>query len=321
MSQPILTETRRRLAMVTQSIVQLDAALGATFESAVTLLAASSTIVTTGIGKSGIVAQKLAATLNSLQVPAIFVHPVEAMHGDSGVIRSGDAIVAFSKSGETPEVLRFIDMVRGRGCEVVGVSSRSGSRIEAMANVSIHAPYTHEQDAQDVVPTTSSTIALIIADLLAVAIAEHRGIGSDGLHTSHPHGLIGAALQRTVRDVMHAGSALPAVQAGTTLGSALAEMTSKSLGCVSVANASGQMVGFVTDGDVRRALERHVDVATASVDAIMTASPVTIHPDAKLLDALQLMERRDRQIGVMPVVEEGRCVGIIRLHDIVRLQV
>jgi arabinose-5-phosphate isomerase len=162
---------------------------------------------------------------------------------------------------------------------------------------------------------------LIIADLLAVAVAELRGIGSDGLNASHPHGLIGTALQRTVRSVMHAAAALPVVHTGTILAQALAEMTSKSLGCVGVINANSELLGFLTDGDVRRALERQVDVSSASADSIMSASPVTIHPDAKLLEALQLMERRERQIGVLPVVEEGRFVGVIRLHDIVRLQV
>lgn len=321
MPSTIQSEARRRLAVVANSIALLDSTLNESFDRAVDCLAAGATIVTTGIGKSGVVAQKLAATLNSLQVPALFVHPVEAMHGDSGVIRSGDVVVAFSKSGETPEVLKFMDMVIGRPCPVVAVTSRVGSRMEALATVCIHAPFTHELDPQDVVPTTSSTIALVIADLLAVAVAEHRGIGSDGLRASHPHGMIGATLQKHVHEVMHTGDALPTVPAGTALAQALAVMTSKSLGCACVVGSSGELVGFLTDGDVRRALERRVDITTANVDAIMSRTPVTIDPDATLLDALQVMERRDRQIGVLPVVGSGRCVGVIRLHDIVRLQV
>lgn len=321
MPTPINLETvaqealRHQIESLLRMVDQLDHRYG----QAVDLLRAADHVVTAGLGKSGIIAQKFAATLASVCVSARCLHPVDALHGDAGVVGQGDVVVVFSKSGETIEVLRFADVMRGLGCHVLCITSQPESRLATMSDVALIVPVTHEMDAHDILPTTSTTSSLVMADLLAVGVLSADPDPLRRLRRSHPDGMIGGTLLRSVADVMHSGDALPAVSPSTSMLDALVAMTSKALGIVCVVD-EGRLAGIMTDGDVRRLVAQAVDLSTLTIAEVMTTSPVTIAPSASLHEALMIMEQRDRQIGVLPVVDHHACVGIVRLHDIVRLQ-
>lgn len=299
----------------------LHAEVDGAFVSVVELLATSPMVITSGIGKSGIIARKLAATLNSISVPAVFLHPVEAAHGDSGLLKQGDVVVLFSKSGQTPEVVRFAAQARGLGCITVAIVTRRHSLLREQCDHVLVAPIERELDRHNILPTASTTAALVLADLLVVGVSVLRGDTAEGLRRTHPQGMIGAGLRGFVRDVMHANAELPTVLYGATMSDALVHLTSKGLGCVCVCDPSGTLRGIITDGDIRRAVHQGVDVTNSSVVDIMTSEPESISSGATLHEALVQMEQRQRQIGVLPVVEDGVCVGVLRLHDIARLQV
>lgn len=301
-----------------ESVDLLAASINATFYTVTDVIAQAPTVITSGLGKSGFIARKLAATLNSINVPSVFVHPVEAAHGDSGILRAGDVVILFSKSGETPEVVRFAAQAQGMGCTTVSITTRVQCRLAEQADHSLFAPIERELDAHNILPTASTTNALILADLLVVAVSARTGSTAEGLRRTHPHGLIGAALQGVVADVMHSGEKLPYVDQGTNISEAVNILTAKGLGCVCVCDARGELLGLITDGDIRRAVQQQRIAPETIVDEIMTPSPVTIASNASLNDALLLMEQRDRQLGVLAVVDGSTCVGVVRLHDIVR---
>ena len=306
---------RHQIESLLRMVDQLDQRYG----HAVDLLRAADHVVTAGLGKSGIIAQKFAATLASVCVSARCLHPVDALHGDAGVVGAGDVVVVISKSGETVEVLRFVDVMRGLGCRVICITSQPESRLATMSDVALIVPVTHEMDAHDILPTTSTTSSLVMADLLAVGVLSADPDPLRRLRRSHPDGMIGGTLLRSVADVMHTGDAMPVVQPTTSMLDALVAMTSKALGIVCVVE-DGRLAGIMTDGDVRRLVAQGVDLSTMTIDKVMTTAPVTIAPSASLHEALTVMEQRDRQIGVLPVVDQETCVGVVRLHDIVRLQ-
>lgn len=302
-----------------ESLLRMVDLVDERYVHAVQLLRHADHVVTTGLGKSGIIAQKMSATLASVCVGSRCLHPVDALHGDAGVVNAGDVIVAISKSGETPEVLRFVDVMQGLGCRIIAITASPTNTLASVSDVALVAPVVHEMDGHDILPTVSTTSALVMADLLAVGVLSADTNPLRRLRRSHPEGMIGGTLLRTVADVMHANDRLPVVTEATSMVDALVEMTSKALGIVCVVRQA-QLVGILTDGDVRRLVTQGVQMATATVEVCMTRSPVTIEPSATLHQALQLMERRERQIGVLPVVRNGECVGVIRVHDIVRLQ-
>lgn len=321
MNQPdIVGAALAALTSQQASIELLRAELGDAYRTTVELVAAAPKVVTSGIGKSGIIARKLAATLNSMNVPSVFLHPVEAAHGDSGLLKRGDVVILFSKSGETPEVVKFSSQARGMGCTTIALVTRRRSMLGDQCDHVLVAPIERELDTHNILPTASTTVSLVLADLIAIGVSAVRGDTADDLRRSHPQGMIGVGLKGTVADVMHSGIHVPIVLQGTTMSEALVQLTSKGLGCVCVCNAAGSLYGIITDGDIRRAVQRGIVVSTMFVDEIMTADPTTISSTATLHEALVRMEQRQRQIGVLPVVDEGQCVGVLRLHDIARLQ-
>lgn len=322
MSQPDVIGTALAALSSQQAALELlRAEVDGAFVSVVELLAASPMVITSGIGKSGIIARKLAATLNSISVPAVFLHPVEAAHGDSGLLKQGDVVVLFSKSGETPEVVRLAAQARGLGCTTVAIVTRRRSLLREQCDHALIAPIERELDSHNILPTASTTTALILADLLVVGVSVLRGDTAEGLRRTHPQGMIGAGLRGLVRDVMHSNDELPFVLYGATMSEALVQLTSKGLGCVCVCDPSGTLRGIITDGDIRRAVQHGIDIAISPVNEIMTSEPTTISSGATLHEALIQMEQRHRQIGVLPVIEAGVCVGVLRLHDIASLQV
>jgi arabinose-5-phosphate isomerase len=317
-TQRLLEQAHNAASKQARAIELTSASLDASFPTAAHLLATSEKVVTTGLGKSGFIARKMAATLTSLRLPAVYLHPVDALHGDSGLLSPLDVMVAFSKSGETSEVLRLANHAADLGLRIIAITGRPNTSLAGLASATILARIESELDPLDLIPTASTTTALMVADLLTLAAADLAGATTDGLRVTHPHGAIGNSLLRTVDEVMHTGPAFPHVRTGTPLSSALAELTAKGLGAVCILDDKGALAGLLTDGDVRRLVTSGRDLGPLAVDDVMTQNPITIHPSLTLHEALNIMERRQRQINVLAVVRDGECVGLVRLHDVVR---
>lgn len=316
----LLDQARMGLRWQRESIALLEEHLDGAFCDAAQLIAGASKVVTTGLGKSGFIARKMAATLTSVHIPGVYLHPVDALHGDLGLLGASDVLVAFSKSGETSEVVHLAHLVRELGMPVISISSRSETSMQAIATVSLVAPSVHEYDEHNILPTTSTTQALILADLLSVAAAHSTGDLVSRLQRSHPQGGIGAALLRTVEQVMHAGDALPRVQASSHVSDAVEVLSRTALGIVCVLGEQSELLGVLTDGDVRRLVASSEAPMTMVVRDVMTVQPSVVQATDTLHQALQCMERRDRQISAVPVMRDGRCIGVVRVHDIVRAQ-
>jgi arabinose-5-phosphate isomerase len=304
-----------------EALVAVSQRVGVEFEEAVALLHAARQVIVSGVGKSGIIAQKIAATLRSIGVPALYFHPAEAPHGDLGIVQQGDVAVLISKSGTTAEVCAIVPWLRRRGVRIIAIVGRQRSLLAEQADVVLDTAVTAEACPLNLVPTTSTTAALVMGDALAIALMQWRGTRPEDIAAAHPLGMLGRLASLQVRDVMHTGSALPVVQPETSFRDMLIEMTAKALGCVCVVDSEGRLCGIVTDGDVRRTLQRVEDIRPLRVADVMTRTPVTVSPEASLAEALALMEHRPSQISVLPVVDgQGRCVGVVRIHDIVRSQ-
>lgn len=309
------------LALQQQAMEKLEEQLNDDFVAASNLLAHAPKVVTTGIGKSGFIARKMAATLTSVYIPSVYLHPVDALHGDLGILNPSDVLVAFSKSGETPEVIALVALAKDIGMSIVTITSRPNSTLASKSTVALLAPIVRELDPHDLLPTASTTQALVLADLLCVAAAQQNGDMITRLSKSHPRGSIGAVLTGCVSDVMHTGSDLPRVELSATLADAIGVLTKTALGIVCILDESMTLLGIVTDGDVRRVAGTSADVGTLYVADIMTRSPTVVSPTQTLYSALQLMERGERQISVVPVVDARLlCVGVLRVHDIIRAQ-
>lgn len=315
-SETLLTTGRRVIAREAEALGLLRDALGGSFVEALRLiLAAKGRVIVSGMGKSGHIARKVAATFASTGTPSHFVHPAEASHGDLGMMAQGDVALMFSNSGETPELADMIAYTRRFGIPLVGVAGRAGSTLLSRSDVAILLPAAAEACQTGIVPTTSTTMALALGDALAVALMEHREFTPELFRQFHPGGSLGSQLSR-VGDLMHAGAALPLVGGDTPMGTALVEMTGKGFGVVGVTADHGRLIGIVTDGDLRRNLDGLMDKTAAHV---MTADPRTIDPDALAEEALALMNAY--QITCLFAVTEGgdgSPAGLIHIHDCLR---
>jgi arabinose-5-phosphate isomerase len=286
--------------------------------AAETILKHDGKIVVTGIGKSGRVAQKIVATFSSTGTPAVFLHPAEAVHGDLGVYAPEDPTIMISKSGATAELLRLVGVLRDFRSPLIGIIGNSNSPLATQVDIWLDASVRSEADPQNLAPTSSSAVALAIGDALAVAVMQARRFTPEEFAVYHPAGQLGRNLELAVRDVMHGGDQAAWAHAEDSLRSVVIAMTRHPLGAACVIDEEGRLAGLITDGDVRRALERHEDIRPLRAADIMTTTPSIIGPDARLHEALRLMEDRPSQIYVLPVVDPGtrRCLGLIRLHDI-----
>ncbi len=281
------------------------------------LLAAPGRIVCTGMGKSGIIAKKLASTLASTGSPAFFLHPAEAGHGDLGMIVDGDAVVALSHSGDTAEIVALLPAIRRLGCSLIAMVGKPDSILGHEADVILHVAVDDEACPLGLAPTASTTAALGLGDALAMALLKERGFSADEFASFHPRGALGRRLVR-VRDVMHADGQLPQVETTTPLSETIVEMTRGSLGMTLVVDPAGRVAGVVTDGDLRRLLQRGMD-PQASAEDCMTTDPVVVSGDALATEALRLLE--ERRITALVVADEaGRGIGVVHLHDLWRTQ-
>jgi arabinose-5-phosphate isomerase len=288
--------------------------LGAPFASAVEIIrAARGRVIVTGMGKSGHVARKIAATLASTGTPAFFVHAADASHGDLGMITSDDVMLALSWSGETEELKDLINYSRRFRIALIAVTVNLDSTLGKAADIVLVLPATREACPHNLAPTTSSLMQLALGDALAIALLESRGFTARDFGVFHPRGKLGAVL-KFVRDVMHPGNAVPLIRRGAPMSEAIVEMSAKGFGCVAVTEPSGKLAGVITDGDLRRHMR--ADLLQASVDAVMTALPKTVRPDQLASEALQLLN--SSKITALIVVEADRPVGIVHFHDLLR---
>lgn len=290
-------------------------------ESAVELMSGvRGRVVVTGMGKSGHIAHKVAATLASTGTPAFWLHPAEGIHGDLGMVTADDVVMAFSNSGETAEVLAILPSLRRIGAKLIAVVGKVDSTLGRMADVTLDVGVAHEACPLDMAPTTSTTVALALGDALAVALMKRHGFTAEHFAVFHPGGALGRKLLLTVDQVMHGGEDNPIVAATATVQDALFVMTEKGLGATNVVDADGRLIGLVTDGDIRRALNQGPELLLREVESMMTASPQVIGPERLAAEALHLMEQhRPRPITVLPVVdEERRAIGMLHITDLLR---
>ncbi|GGX81867.1 arabinose 5-phosphate isomerase KdsD [Litchfieldella qijiaojingensis] len=313
---PFRASARRTLHLEQQAIDALATKLCADFDRACELiLACQGRVVVTGMGKSGHIAGKIAATLASTGTPAFFVHPGEASHGDLGMITPGDVVLALSNSGETSEVTALLPLLKRMGIPLISMTGRSASTLARHADAHLDAGVEREACPLDLAPTSSTTAALALGDALAVALLEARGFTAEDFALSHPGGSLGRRLLLKVSDLMHLGDRLPSIPLGSPLRDALLEITRKGLGFTCVVDELGLLVGVYTDGDLRRTLDQYGDLRTLKVDDVMTQPGKRIAPDILAAEAVRVME--DNRITALAVVDdEGRPIGALHMHDL-----
>jgi arabinose-5-phosphate isomerase len=284
------------------------------------LLECSGRVVVSGIGKSGHIARKIAATLASTGTPALFVHPAEAAHGDLGMVTENDAFVAISNSGETAELLAIVPIIKRMGAKLIAMTGNASSNLAQLADVHLDVRVDKEACPLNLAPTASTTATLALGDALAVALLDARGFQEDDFARSHPGGALGRRLLTHVRDVMRSGDAIPAVTADVSLSNALLEITKKGIAMTAVVDADFHAIGVFTDGDLRRLLESVQDFSKFKIADVMHAGPRTVGPDQLAVDAVQIMEQfRINQLLVADA--SGKLVGALHIHDLTRAKV
>ncbi|MCC7547324.1 MAG: KpsF/GutQ family sugar-phosphate isomerase [Burkholderiales bacterium] len=311
-----LDSARRVLRIESEAVAALSARLDERFERAVRLiLDCTGRTVVSGMGKSGHVASKIASTLASTGTPAFFVHPAEASHGDLGMITAQDVMIALSNSGESAEVVAIVPLAKRRGARIIAMTGNPRSSLAREADVHLDAGVAEEACPLGLAPTASTTAALALGDALAVALLEARGFGTEDFARSHPGGALGKRLLTHVSDVMRSGEAMPAVHSGAPLSEAILEISRKGMGMTAVLDAQGTVAGIFTDGDLRRALDRGVDLRQVSVDEVMGRHPRTIQAERLAVEAVRLMEQH--RISQILVVDANQSlIGALNMHDL-----
>ena len=312
---------RRVLAIEADAVRALIERVDERFLAAVSLiLERRGRVVVSGIGKSGHIARKIASTLASTGTPAVFLHPAEALHGDLGMIEAGDVFIAISHSGESEELLDILPQVKRRGAKLIALTGRRDSTLAKESDVLLDAGVAQEACPHNLAPTASTTAALALGDALAVALLDARGFSADDFARSHPGGTLGRRLLTHVSDVMRSGADLPAVPEGASFKQALLEISRGRMGMTAVLDAGRRVRGIFTDGDLRRALEKGVDLERTTIAEVMTPGPRSIRPEALAVEAVQLMERH--KINQLLVVDGDGCLaGALNMHDLFRAKV
>lgn len=320
-SDSALASARRTLKIEAQSLIELADRLDNSFVQVVDmLLACRGRVVVSGIGKTGHIARKIAATLASTGTPAFFVHAAEAVHGDLGMITRDDVLIAISYSGAGQELLTILPVVRRMGAGLVAITGNPNSDLARLADVHLDASVDQEACPLNLAPTSSTTAALALGDALAVACLEARGFGPDDFARSHPGGALGRRLLTHVRDVMRQGEALPVVATGTPVSQALEVMSAKGMGMTVVVAPDTRPLGIFTDGDLRRLIERHGDIRSLTVEQGMTRSPRAIGPDALAVEAAEQMDHL-RLNHMLVLAPDGTLIGALHMHDLMAAKV
>lgn len=314
----VLAIARAVLETEAQSIAALTDRLDDHFFNAVSqVLACQGHVIVTGMGKSGHIAHKVAATLASTGTPAFFVHPAEASHGDLGMIRGGDLLMALSNSGETEEILRLLPIIKRMGIGLIAITGQPQSNLATYADLHLNASVDKEACPLGLAPTASTSAQLAMGDALALAVAQARGFTPDDFARSHPGGALGRRLLVTIEDIMHSQDDLPQVTDGASAAQAIVEMTRCRLGMCAVTKASGEILGVITDGDLRRHIDQIQDIHTLPAQKIMTHNPQTISQDKLAVHAVELMQACRIQ-GVLVTDEKNRLIGALNFQDLLQ---
>lgn len=320
MDQPadLKQSAERTIRLELQAIEALLQRIDGDFEKACQLILNSSgRVVVVGMGKSGHIGNKIAATLASTGTPAFFVHPAEASHGDMGMITRDDVILALSNSGSTAEIVTLLPLIKRLGIALISMTGNPTSPLAQAAEVNLDARVEQEACPLNLAPTSSTTASLVLGDALAIALLEARGFTAEDFAFSHPGGALGRRLLLKVENIMHAGERLPLIKRGTSLREALLEMTRKGLGMTVIEEPDGRLAGIFTDGDLRRTLDKNLDIHNCPIDDVMTVHGKTARPDMLAAEALKIME--DHKINALVVVDrEDRPIGALNMHDLLR---
>ena len=317
-STDLIQSAQRTIRLELEAIQDLLARINGDFVRACELILASKgRVVVVGMGKSGHVGNKIAATLASTGTTAFFVHPAEASHGDMGMITRDDVVLALSNSGSTAEIVTLLPLIKRLGIRLISMTGNPESPLAKAAEVNLDARVSQEACPLNLAPTSSTTVSLVLGDALAIALLEARGFTAEDFAFSHPGGALGRRLLLKVENVMHAGDSLPRVKRGTSLRDALLEMTQKGLGMTAVTEDDGRLAGIFTDGDLRRTLDRNIDVRQTIIDDVMTVHGKTARADMLAAEALKIME--DHKISSLVVVDENDLpIGALNMHDLLR---
>ncbi|GAB2522269.1 KpsF/GutQ family sugar-phosphate isomerase [Microbulbifer agarilyticus] len=314
----ILQAGRRTITMETAAVAALEARVDDSFHRACELmLGCSGRVIVSGMGKSGHIGRKIAATLASTGTPSFFVHPGEASHGDLGMITRHDVVIAISNSGSSAEVLTLLPLLKRLGIPLISMTGKTDSPLAQSADVNLDIAVETEACPLNLAPTSSTTVTLVMGDALAVALLEARGFTAEDFAFSHPGGALGRQLLLKVADVMHAGEELPQVSPETPLSKALLEMTSKGFGMTTIVDSNGQLLGVFTDGDLRRVIDQKLELDTATMEQVMSRRPKTISAHTLAAEALRIME--DNKITALVVEDpEHHPIGLLHMHDVLR---
>jgi arabinose-5-phosphate isomerase len=323
MSQDHLAEIQQVLLIESEAIAQTATRLDAVqVERVVDLLAScKGKVVILGVGKSGIIGQKIAATMTSAGTAALYLHPSDALHGGLGIVQADDVVIVLSNSGETDEIVAMLPYLKNRSVPIVAVVGNLNSTLAHRSDAVLDASVDQEACPLNLAPTTSTTVALAIGDALAMTVMKVKGLTSDDFAVNHPAGRLGKRLTLRVGDLMHRDGENPTIGIGASWMEVVRALSRFALGAVCVVDGEGRLEGIITEGDLRRAIERtsHDSLASLTGDDFMSRKPVVVTPELLAFDALRLMEDRPRQISVLPVVDGDQiCVGLIRVHDIVK---
>ena len=323
MTTNYFADVRELLKVESDAIAQTANRLDpAQVEKVIELLAnCSGKVVVLGVGKSGIIAQKIAATMTSAGTAALYLHPSDALHGGLGIVQEGDVVILLSNSGETDEIVAMLPYLKNRKVGIVAIVGSLDSTLARRADAVMDASVDQEACPLNLAPTTSTTVALAIGDALAMTLMKVKGLTTSDFANNHPAGRLGKRLTLRVADLMHSDAENPTISTGSSWVDVVRAISRGGLGAVCVVDDSGQLAGIITDGDLRRTIEQtdHDALARVTCEDFMTRKPTVATTDLLAYDALQLMENRPSQISVLPVVDsDGHCVGLIRLHDIVR---
>ncbi len=313
-----VTSARRTVQMETAAIASLEARIDGTFSRACELLLATKgRVIVTGMGKSGHIANKIAATFASTGTPAFYVHPGEASHGDMGMITPDDSVLALSNSGTTPEIVTLLPLLKRQDNTLVSMTGNDGSTLAGASDAHLNTGVETEACPLDLAPTSSTTTALVMGDALAIALLEKRGFTAEDFAFSHPGGALGKKLLLKVADVMHSGDAIPRVSPETPLAEALLEISNKGLGMTTVVDGANHMLGVFTDGDLRRTLDKKIDINNTAIDSLMSTQATTIGANSLAAEALRVME--ERKISSLAVLDDdGHLTGVVHLLSLLQ---
>lgn len=319
MTQPdFLSSAKRTIQLEAEAVTDLLIHLDQHFENACRIMMqCTGRVIVTGMGKSGHIGKKIAATLASTGTPSFFVHPGEASHGDLGMITPNDVVIALSNSGETAEVVTIIPLLKRMNTPLISITANATSTLSLSADANLHIGVEREACPLGLAPTSSTTTQLVLGDALAIALLEARGFSAEDFAFSHPGGSLGRRLLLKVSDIMHADRDVPVVSSGTLLKDALIEVTRKRLGMTTIVDSSDRLLGIFTDGDLRRALDHNVDLQTTIIDDVMTPQGTTVTSEMLAAECLQIME--SKKINALIVTDQSnRPIGALNMHDLLR---